>query len=121
MNYTDVDWCNSVQHAITTSRKELLCNSNILPFVLHLLALRIYSSRVTFEFPEILLFRRTSCHTCTDQLVHGQCLIPAGKSTVKIARTVENLVTTLGTAQTQTLNTDMIYAGTTHCLTKKTV
>lgn len=56
------------------------------------------------------------------QLVHGQCLlVSAGKSTVKIASMVENLVTTLETAQTQTLNTDMIYAGATHCMTKKTV
>ena len=44
VNYTDVGWCNSVQRAICTSCKELLCNSNILPFLLCLLALRTYSN-----------------------------------------------------------------------------
>lgn len=34
---------STLQRAISTSHKELVCNSNMLPFVLYLLALRNYS------------------------------------------------------------------------------
>lgn len=54
---------STLQRAISTSHKELVCNSNMLPFVLHLLTLRNYSQ----NYLNILLGGLATTHTqiCT--------------------------------------------------------
>lgn len=86
---------STVQRAISTSHKELVCDSNMLPFMLHqILATRNHSQNF---LDLIYLFRRTSYYTCKD-LNRQNLLVSAGKSTLKIASLVENPVTTLETA-----------------------
>lgn len=78
----------------------------------------ICSRRGTLEFAEISQFLELP-HMHGSASTWAVSLVSAGKSTAKIARLVVKLVTSLEAVHMQTLNADMIYSGTPHCVTKK--